>query len=59
MVSGSVDIKAMLTWEINNGHLPATDTFGAVGLGTEFCSTGGVSETLHVSKFSLTALPNP
>jgi hypothetical protein len=57
--SGSVDIKAMLTWEIKNGYLSSTAQLGLVGFGVEFCSTGGVDETFQVSKFSLTALPNP
>src|SRR5215510_13312915 len=57
--SGSVDIKAMLMWEINHGYLPANSKLGLVGYGFEICSTGGVDETFEVTKYSLTALPNP
>ena len=57
--SGSVDILAMLTWEQNHGFLPADAQFGLVGYGFEICSTGGADENFTVSKFSLTALPNP
>jgi hypothetical protein len=57
--SGPVNILAMLTWEITNGHLPATDALGNVGYGAEVCSTGPVAEDFQVSQFSLTALPNP
>jgi hypothetical protein len=57
--SGAVDIRRMLVWEINHGYLPARSALGLVGFGFEICSTGGRSETLQVSRFSLTALPNP
>jgi hypothetical protein len=57
--SGSVDILAMLTWLMNHGHLPRDSELGAVGYGFEVCSTGGVDENFSVSRFSLTALPNP
>ena len=57
--SGSVDIRSMLMWEIDNKYLPATDQLGLVGFGVEVCSTGGVPENFQVSSFSLTALPNP
>jgi hypothetical protein len=57
--SGAVDILAMLMWEINHGYLPTNAQLGLTGFGFEICSTGGASETFTVSRFSLTALPNP
>src|SRR5215469_8130965 len=39
--SGSVDIRAMLTWVMNKGYLPKNSELGLVGYGFEICSTGG------------------
>jgi hypothetical protein len=54
--SGSVDIGAMLTWLMNNGHLPQGSRLGLVGYGFEVCSTGGQNENFQVSRYSLTAI---
>jgi hypothetical protein len=54
--SGSVDIRAMLTWLMNNGYLPRDSRLGLVGYGFEICSTGGQDETFQVSRYSLTAI---
>jgi hypothetical protein len=56
--SGSVDIAAMLTWLMNNGHLPQGSKLSQVGYGFEICSTGGQNETFQVSSYSLTGSPS-
>jgi hypothetical protein len=54
--SGSVDIRAMLTWLMNNGHLPRGSRLSQVGYGFEICSTGRQGETFQVSRYSLTGI---
>jgi hypothetical protein len=54
--SGSVDIGAMLTWLMKNGHLRQGSRLSQVGYGFEICSTGGQNETFQVSRYSLTGI---
>ncbi len=54
--SGSVDIRAMLTWLMNNGYLPQGSQLSLVGYGFEICSTGSQNENFQVSRYSLTAV---
>ncbi len=54
--SGSVNIGAMLTWLMKNGHLPQGSRLGQVGYGFEICSTGGENEEFQVSSYSLTGI---
>ena len=55
--SGSIDILAMLKWEVTNKYLPAETGLWSVGYGWEICSTGGANENFRVTSFSIT--PNP
>jgi hypothetical protein len=52
--SGSVDIKAMLTWLEDHGYIQQNSTIGDIGYGWEICSTGGVDENFQVTGFSIT-----
>lgn len=54
--SGSVNIKAMLTWEMNKGYLPQGSHLSRIGYGFEICSTGARNENFQVTRFSLTAI---
>lgn len=53
--SSSIDIYAMLQWMINNGYYPSSYGLNQVTVGSEVCSTGGVPETITLSKWTLTA----
>lgn len=50
--SGTVDVKAFLTWMEQNGKLPAGSTWTAGSFGFEVCDTGGSTETFQVNGFS-------
>jgi hypothetical protein len=53
--SGSVDIKAMIQYLINNGIEWSSSTgLGAIDYGFEICSTGGTNQTFAVNSFTLT-----
>src|SRR5262249_32805890 len=52
--SGSVDIKAIITWLENNGYMPQNSTVTALSYGFEIASTGGQNQTFRVSNFSIT-----
>ena len=51
--SGSVDIKAMLTWLEDHGYIRQGSTIGDIGYGWEICSTGGVPEDFRVTSFGI------
>ncbi len=54
--AGRVDILAMTKWLVNNnGYLPQNSKLTAIGYGWELCSTGGQSETFHLSSYSISA----
>jgi hypothetical protein len=53
--SGSVDIKAMIQYLINNGIEWSSSTgLGAIDYGFEICSTGGTNQNFAVNSFTLT-----
>ena len=56
--SGSIDILAMLKWEVTNRYLPAETGLWSVGYGWEICSTGGANENFRVTSFSITPTPS-
>lgn len=53
--SGSVDIKAMITWLEDHGYMPQNSTITNLSYGFEICSTGGQAENFQVTRYSLTA----
>jgi hypothetical protein len=53
--SGTVDLKAMLSWLQSHGYLPAGTTMTNVSFGWEICSTGGQNETFRVAQYALRA----
>lgn len=53
--SGTIDIKAFLTWMEQHGYLPAGSTWTAGSYGFEICDTGGTNEIFQVNAFSWTA----
>jgi hypothetical protein len=53
--SGSIDIKAILTYMESHGTLPAGSTWTAGSYGFEICDTGGTTEQFQVTGFSWTA----
>jgi hypothetical protein len=53
--SGTVDIKAMLSWLDAHGYLPSNPGLYSIGYGWEICSTGGQDENFQVSSFSINA----
>jgi hypothetical protein len=57
MPSGSVDIKQMITWLENNGHLKANSTVTALSAGFEIASTGGVPEAWKYTSFTMNTGP--
>ena len=54
--SGSINIKAFLTWMEQHGSLPSGSTWTAGSYGFEICDTGGANENFQVNSFSWTAL---
>ena len=54
--SGTVDIRAMLTWLINHGYLPHRSGLSNISYGFEICSTGGRPETFRLSRYSISAV---
>lgn len=55
MTSGSVDVKALLTWLESTGHLPASSKWTASSFGYEICDTHGTDQTFKVNDFTWTA----
>src|SRR6266496_2647109 len=52
--SGSVDLKAMISWAIGKGYVPKNPTVNQIGYGIEFCSTGGGKARFTLTDFSVT-----
>lgn len=52
--SGSVDLKAMISWAIGKGYMPKNPTVNQIGYGIEFCSTGGGKARFTLTDFSVT-----
>ena len=50
--TGSVDIKAFLTWMEQNGKLPPNSTWTAGSFGFEVCDTESTTQTFKVNGFS-------
>jgi hypothetical protein len=50
--SGTIDVRAFLTWLGQHGYLPADSTWDAASYGFEICDTGGTNEVFRVSAFS-------
>jgi hypothetical protein len=53
--SGTVDVRAMLTWMEQHGYLPAGSTWTSGSFGFEICDTGGTTEKFQLNGFSWTA----
>ena len=54
MLSGTVDLKAMINFAISKGYMPANPSVNQIDYGIEYCSTGGATQRFTVSDFSLT-----
>ena len=54
MAAGTVNIRAMLDYLINNGRVPANSTLGQIDYGVEIVSTNGAPGTFRFTGFSLT-----
>jgi hypothetical protein len=52
--SGSVDLKAMISWAIGQGLVPDNPTVNQIGYGIEFCSTDGRNARFTLTDFSVT-----
>jgi hypothetical protein len=52
--SGSVDIKAMLTYLVGQGRTAASSTVDQIGYGVEIVDTGGQPATWNFTDFSIT-----
>ncbi len=55
MSSGSLDLKAMIDWLIQQGRVQSNATLGQVCFGVEVVSTGGSPATFQFTDFSLTS----
>jgi hypothetical protein len=53
--SGTIDIKAFLTWMEQNGYLDKGSTWTAGSYGFEICDTGGTNENFQMNSLSWTA----
>jgi hypothetical protein len=53
--SGSVDVKAVLQWLEQTGHLPASSTWTAGSFGFEVSNTSGTTQTFKVNGFTWTS----
>ena len=53
--TGSVDIKAMLSWLVSHGYVDAKPTITNVSYGWEICSTDGMKQTFKLEDYSLAA----
>jgi len=51
-ISGSVDVRAILTWMEQNGKLPDVSTWTASSFGFEVCDTHGTAQRFTVNDFS-------
>ncbi|MDQ0383082.1 GH12 family glycosyl hydrolase domain-containing protein [Amycolatopsis thermophila] len=54
LYSGSVDLKAMITWAVGRGYIPQNPTVNQIGYGVEFCSTDNTPARFTLSDFSVT-----
>ncbi|HKS48541.1 MAG TPA: hypothetical protein VJT49_26205 [Amycolatopsis sp.] len=54
LYSGSVDLKAMISWAIGKGYIPRDPTVNQIGYGIEFCSTNNSSARFTLTDFSVT-----
>jgi len=52
--SGTIDIKAMLSYLVSTGRRSASDTVDQIGYGVEIVSTGGSPATWNFTDFSIT-----
>lgn len=53
---GSIEIKQLLVWMEDHGHLPRSSTWTAGSFGFEPCDTGGMDAQMRVKGFSWLAL---
>ncbi|HSX09375.1 MAG TPA: S8 family serine peptidase [Candidatus Saccharimonadales bacterium] len=53
--SGSVDVKALLQWLEQNGHLPKNSVWTAGSFGFEVTNTSGTTQTFKVNGFTWTS----
>jgi hypothetical protein len=54
LASGSLDLKAMLDYLIQQGRVPATSTLGQICYGVEVVSTNAAPATFKFLDFSIT-----
>ncbi|MFW5472228.1 DUF4082 domain-containing protein [Knoellia sp. CPCC 206450] len=54
---GSIEVKEMLVWLEEHGHLPRNSTWTAASFGFEPCDTGGANVRMSVKDFSWVAAP--
>lgn len=61
MTSGSLDLKAVLTWLSQQGRIPANSTLGQICYGVEVVSTNGQAATFKFTDFSIggSTIPTP
>jgi hypothetical protein len=52
--SGSVDLKEILNWMVDNGWILSDATVNQIGYGVEICSTEGRPATFYFTDFSVT-----
>jgi hypothetical protein len=52
--SGSIDLKEILNWIVDEGWLLSDATVNQIGYGVEVCSTEGRPATFYVTEFSVT-----
>ena len=55
LYSGSLDLKAMISWAISMGYIPANPLVNQIGYGVEIVSTNGKPATFTFTDFSVTA----
>jgi hypothetical protein len=55
---GSLEVKEMLVWLEQHGHLPKNSSWTAASFGFEPCDTGAVDVRMRVTDFSWVAAPS-
>jgi hypothetical protein len=53
LYSGSLDLKAMISWAVGKGYVPANPTVNQIGYGIEFCSTNNTKARFTLTDFSV------
>ena len=58
VLSGTLDLRALLDWILAKGWIPSASTLGQICFGVEIVSTGGANAKYVFSDFTISTSPN-